>query len=353
MVTQKDIARELDLAVITVSKALSGASDIRKATRERVVEKARKMGYRPNYYSRMLRGGRMGTIGFLMPESDPHDKTSTYLVFEYIAGINDYTISRNQLLSLVKLPYCTAGDDTPLPPLLAERCVDGLIAYMSLPERVKPILEEQDIPVVWLDADMRDKTNCVYRDEEDAGYVATSYLIRHGHSDILMTLPADMGKPHPSCELIKNGYCRAMAEADLPERYLIFEKPSSCIDRMFREMLKRPDRPAACVGIGMSRLYFVAVRMGLSVPKDLSLVAAGTNRAERGLFLDLTHVTINRYEMAYAAGEMLEKLIDTGKPQPSRVYMGEIVEGLTVAGADGRENPPSYDDCLGGESIRD
>jgi LacI family transcriptional regulator len=53
-VNMKGIARELGVSVVTVSKALRDHPDISKATRERVLLKAKELGYRPNLTARSL-----------------------------------------------------------------------------------------------------------------------------------------------------------------------------------------------------------------------------------------------------------------------------------------------------------
>ena len=57
-VTIKDIARSLCISVSTVSRALTDDKNIRKETREMVIEEAKRLGYKPNIQARILRGGR-------------------------------------------------------------------------------------------------------------------------------------------------------------------------------------------------------------------------------------------------------------------------------------------------------
>lgn len=68
MVRMKDIAREMGLAVSTVSKALNRSSEISEATVAAVWEKAAEMGY----FSRRICDKRMKTIGVLLPEVRSH-----------------------------------------------------------------------------------------------------------------------------------------------------------------------------------------------------------------------------------------------------------------------------------------
>ena len=60
----KELSRRLGLSMTTVSRALNGYSDVSPATRERVVEAARALGYMPNSLARRLSSGRAECIGF-------------------------------------------------------------------------------------------------------------------------------------------------------------------------------------------------------------------------------------------------------------------------------------------------
>lgn len=61
------IAISLGLSVTTVSRALGGYSDVAAATRNRVIEEAERIGYRPNAVARRLRGGRSDAVGIVLP----------------------------------------------------------------------------------------------------------------------------------------------------------------------------------------------------------------------------------------------------------------------------------------------
>ncbi|QIK71532.1 LacI family transcriptional regulator [Propioniciclava coleopterorum] len=67
-VTATEVARRLGLSQSTVSRALAGSPLVSAATRERVEEAARAMGYRPNAAGRSLKVGRHGTLGIVVPD---------------------------------------------------------------------------------------------------------------------------------------------------------------------------------------------------------------------------------------------------------------------------------------------
>lgn len=69
--TLQDIADRLGISASTVSRALAEYPDIAISTRQRVLETAEEMGYRPNVIARMLQKQRTDTIGFIIPTHGP------------------------------------------------------------------------------------------------------------------------------------------------------------------------------------------------------------------------------------------------------------------------------------------
>lgn len=67
-ITIKDIAQELCISVSTVSRALAGEKNIRRETREKVIEMAEKLGYKPNPVATNLKFGHSNTVGIIVPE---------------------------------------------------------------------------------------------------------------------------------------------------------------------------------------------------------------------------------------------------------------------------------------------
>ena len=64
----KDIARDLNVSVITVSKALRGQTDISEATRKRVLARMKELDYQPNMIARSLATGHSSIVGLIVPD---------------------------------------------------------------------------------------------------------------------------------------------------------------------------------------------------------------------------------------------------------------------------------------------
>ena len=91
-IRQSDIARELNISRVTVSKALRDHPDISLSMKKRIVETAAKMGYVPNLIARQLNSRRTFTIGIVV-----HDLENSF--FSYIVdSMIDYATDRKSVV---------------------------------------------------------------------------------------------------------------------------------------------------------------------------------------------------------------------------------------------------------------
>lgn len=86
-ITIRDIARNLNLSIGAVSRAMDGYPDISEETRQRVLQKAREMGYVPNRAARQLRRKKADAIGYVLPANTPRFADPFFT--EFVAGLGD------------------------------------------------------------------------------------------------------------------------------------------------------------------------------------------------------------------------------------------------------------------------
>ena len=67
-VTIKDVAREANVSVATVSRALNGQHNVAEAVRRRIQDVAQRLRYTPHHAARSLSSRRTRTIGVVLPE---------------------------------------------------------------------------------------------------------------------------------------------------------------------------------------------------------------------------------------------------------------------------------------------
>ena len=136
--TLKSIAKICGLAVPTVSRALSGASDIGKSTRDRVRQVADEIGYVPNRAGVRLRTGKTNVISLVLPtEVDGLNYSSR--IIASIAGA-----LRDSPYHLIVTPFFPDEDAMkPIKYIVETRSADAIIINQTQPEdpRVKYLLE--------------------------------------------------------------------------------------------------------------------------------------------------------------------------------------------------------------------
>jgi LacI family transcriptional regulator len=166
----KDIARDLGVSVVTVSKVLRGNSDISSDTRKRVLKRMQELNYRPNMMARGLASGRTYTVGLVVPDLvQPYFAELARSISSTLRTANraliltssedDPEIERNEIRTLL-----SRGIDV----LLIASCQQNLKNFYELGDQRTPyILLDRNFP--HLDA------NFVGIDDFRAGELATEF----------------------------------------------------------------------------------------------------------------------------------------------------------------------------------
>lgn len=269
----RDLARELGLSQTTVSRALNGYPEVNETTRQRVVDAARRYGYRPNASARRLATGRAGAIGAVLPTEsslvDPH-------YTQFLSGIGkrlavddmDIVLSpagENELDSYRRLAQGTRVDAVILSnPLVADGRID-LLNDMGLPFLLHG-RTETSTPHAWLDIDNR-----------GAFRRATRHLLDLGHTRIALV--------NGSCAFTfardrEAGFREALAERDIAcDDRLVAESDEMTDEAGFRLTARflamTPPPTALLVSSMMQTLGTLrAIRTaGLELGRDISLIA--------------------------------------------------------------------------------
>jgi DNA-binding LacI/PurR family transcriptional regulator len=270
-ITQKEIARRMDVSVATVSRALNDQPGVSAEVRDRVLSLAKELGYSPDIRARSLATSVTRTVAFIVHEK--HSATEDPFFPVIIAGAEAHLSQRDYHVLLT-----TVDDQTMARPrdfsLVNQKRVDGLIlAGPDISPSFILSLVAADIPLVLADNNLsQTPVNCVLNDDEGGAYAATRCLLNHKHTRI-----AFLSGPE---EWISNrervrGYQRAVEEAG--HRPLILHGTETTI-ASGREMMglaleRWPGLTAVCavndaVAIGAIR---AAARLGRRIPETLSV----------------------------------------------------------------------------------
>lgn len=124
-VTLRQVARQLNLSITTVSRALDGYDDVAESTRRRVQRVARAMGYVPSRAARQLRRQRSDIIGYVIPTESP--RFTDPFFSEFIAGLGDEAASRDLDLLVSTAPPDTRSEKDIFTRWVQSRLVDGVV----------------------------------------------------------------------------------------------------------------------------------------------------------------------------------------------------------------------------------
>src|SRR5215471_18536177 len=176
-VTMTDIARDLKVSVVTVSKVLRNDGKISAATRKRVLRKAKELNYQMNWVARSLVTRKTYTIGLLLPDF-------THPFFAEIAKTVAETIRPHGYHVIISYFEEDPELEVRETETLLARQVDGLIvASAQPPDRVEVFeqIQQRKVPFVLIDRPIKGvNASFVGADNEIIGRVATEHLVSQG-----------------------------------------------------------------------------------------------------------------------------------------------------------------------------
>ena len=305
-VTIKDIARLAGVSVTTVSRALNNNADIREETRERILHICQEEGYRTNLLARSLVSSKTNTIGLILPGISNPFHAALALQIETFARENGYQVM-----------LCSGKpDDDQIDSLfeyLISQQVDGILLSSFGDQARDLLLRYQDtVPVVLLGAAAPDasgaRLNSVSTDNFAGGRMAAEYLYRLGHRDVVYLGLRRGSSTHTARHA---GFMMAAQELGLQVTTVENAISTSTIETgclIAREFFSTPFTQTAmfavsdAVALGAMQ---VADELGISIPKQLSLL--GFDNIEYAALpgIRLTTLSQNASRMAYAAVRLL------------------------------------------------
>lgn len=316
MATLKDVARLAGVSARTVSNVVNDQPYVAEATRARVVAALEVLDYRPNQVAKSLRTGRIGLLGFVVPDlSQSHFARLASDVVQ-AATARGYTVAVDQ----------THGDIERERRLIQlgprGAMFDGAIFH---PEalRVSDIEQrESKFPLILIGERIAgDRLDHVYIDDRTAAYEATQRLIADGHRRIAaigLRRATHAGTAH----LREEGVRRALAEAgdqvhpgrhQYVERYDVrdgYEAMANLVDSA-----ERPDAVICFADmLAIGALHRIHER-GLSVPGDIALVGFDDITEASYSYPPLSTISADHSEIATTAvSALIERIANPEAP---------------------------------------
>jgi LacI family transcriptional regulator len=325
VITIKDIAKALGISIATVSRALQGSTNIKPATKEKVLQLAKELNYSPNPIALSLRDSKTKTIGVIVPEIANNYFSKT------IAGIEDAAYSRGYYVMIFQSHEQLALEKSLLKHMMQRR-VDGIILSVSQQtETYNHIeeLQERQLPFVLFDRVMKEiDTNKVVVNDYYGSFEATEHLIKNGYKRIAHVT---MSKFLSITQNRLNGYKYALKKYKLPFaasmiKYCDFEMDT--IKKAIKELFAGRQKPDALLVLS-ERLAIATLEvlreLKIKVPEQVGIVAFSDNPLSAFLQPALTTVSQPCFEVGKQAANMLIDSIEQHKTAPVLIQLNTIL----------------------------
>lgn len=329
MVTIYDIAEATGYSAPTVSKALNGQGSLSEETRQRILDKAKELGYEPNITARTLTTKKSHLIGVI------YDDTGMNMGFAHplfspvltrfrekieAAGYDIIFLSRH-----FNMTYFSHANF---------RCIDGVIIInpaTNTPADFQDFIKT-DLPRV--------STNSVFEgiptvitENVQSGYDAAEYLVKHGHKKIAyISAPVNGISTAPDERF--EGFKSALEHYQLYDESLYelsADWTKECGAEAFGRLIKRR-KDITAVFVTNDQLAFgvyeYAKKHGFRIPEDISVIGFDDEIASE--YLGLTTFRQSTTEIADIASQLMLDQIDGKQVPPLIRCRAEIVERESV-----------------------
>jgi LacI family transcriptional regulator len=319
----KDIAVDLGLSVVTISKVLRNHPDIAEETRERVLKRAKELDYQPNITARSLVTGRSYLIGLVVPS----------LLHPFFAEV-----AKALSAAVGKRGYSTIISSSEEDPELEAREIQQLtgrrldaLVIASAGTDIQPFLrlERHGVPYVLIDRELpRLSANFVGINDELAGRMATEHLIDQG----CKTIAHIRGRNNTTGVARFEGYKRALQVRAISYSQSLVV-PGSQVDvdsgRMgaeaMRLLLKRtPTLDGVFAYNDPLAIGAIAeiLESRLRIPEDIAVIGCGNLHYDPALRIPLSSVDQKSETIGQRTAEILLGILESKiRPQPRNVIL--------------------------------
>ncbi|GAC1355986.1 MAG: LacI family DNA-binding transcriptional regulator [Acidobacteriaceae bacterium] len=318
----KDIARDLGVSVVTVSKVLRGNADIGEETRRRVLKRMKELNYQPNMMARGLASGRTYTVGLVVP-----DLVHPFFA-EFAKALSGVLRPANRALILASSEEDPEIEQNEIRMLL-RRGVDVLL-IASCQAKLRNFYEigDQRTPYLLFDRNFPHlAAHFVGSDDVRVGEMATQHLLDLGRRRI-----AHIGGKHTSPSLDRlRGFRNVLAEARLPAppEYVIVhervEETGDAVGSSAMEVLLRlrpmPDAVFCYNDLTAVGAIEAVTRAGLRVPEDIAVIGCGNFRYADYLKVPLSSIDQGTAELGREAGQLAMDLSTSPDQPPKSVLL--------------------------------
>ncbi|MBM4761257.1 substrate-binding domain-containing protein [Bacillus sp. B15-48] len=309
-VTMKDVAAKAEVSKSTVSQYINGRYEyMAQATKERIENAIKELGYIPNYVAKSLKQKKSATIGVIVANIMHSFTTEIIRVIEDTCKQNDFHIF-----------VCNADDDPAKERsyinMLMAKQVDGLLIFpTSGNTEIYKKLKKSQFPVVFIDRKMEPIIYpTVLLDNEKASELVVECFLKSGKTKICLVAQSIESGITPRLERIE-GYKKALLKNGLPvnEKWIITADSPEMNKQLLSLWQDQANRPNAFYAInGMAAIELVTFLKAqhILVPRDVSVITMDDSPFLAASTPAITVVAQPTHEMGKDAANLILELIN-------------------------------------------
>lgn len=310
-VTIDEIARLAGVSKTTVSRVLSGKTNLVKEETLEIISKViKEQNYKPNITARSLRTKKTRLIGLILADIE------NPFYSRVAKGVLDEAENLNYTVIISNSNYSSALEKKLLD-TFAGRQIEGLLLITTnLTKNIIMTLKNIDIPFILVDTKTSlESMNFVTSDNYYGGSLAANYFIEKGHKKI-----GYLGcQKLSSIEERKSGFKKVLLQNHVNHELEVKLKEITSLNEIFddiRELIKNEKITGFFAGndyIAIQVLNFLANELKLNIPEDVSLIGYDNIYMSAAARVPLTTIMQPKYSMGKVALQQLIKLIGTNR----------------------------------------
>ncbi len=321
-ITMKDVAMQLGVSTVTVSKALSNREGVSEAVRTMIKQKADEMGYRYNTMAKSMKDGMNYNIGILVAEQFMHESAFYSKMYQQLMK----DLMALQFFGILEVISEEAEKNGILPHVLQNNKVDGLILLGQMRRSYLERIEAAGLPFIFLDFnDDHFQVDTIVSDSFYGAYELTNYLISLGHTRI-----GFVGTINATGSIMDRyiGYYKALLKNGIRvrEEWILKDRDE---DGSFVDFVLPANMPTAFVcNCDEVAYYFIQElkRSGYRVPEDISVVGYDNYIHATLSSPQITTVEVDVEVMSESAvNSIIKRIKNTHQECGRKVISGRIV----------------------------
>ncbi|MGI6084256.1 MAG: LacI family DNA-binding transcriptional regulator [Acetivibrionales bacterium] len=338
MPTMKDVAKEANVSLGTVSNVLNNRSSVSLENREKVMRAVQKLNYRPNSIARYLKTNTTKSIGLVIP-----DITNPYYP-ELFRGVEDVA-KKNMYTVLLCNTDRNQDKEREYLQILMDKKMDGIILVKPklCMKEITEVSKNCALVLVDPDNDFRTDVDSIYLDMEGSIMEALQLLYMYNHRRIAYI---EGLRDSQSCRTRKNLYMKFLREQGLPhDKDLIVKGDFTWISgyNCAMKLLNSKHPPTAIIAsndlMALGAIKAINERQ-LQIPSDISVLGFDDIDMASISTPPLTTIRHPKYEMGTLSVETLLHRINSGNDytvEPKRTLM--MKTDIIVRKSVGYSNP--------------